>query len=149
VAGASAAALPRIPSPLAKSATVGADPALAAARPAALTVTLGYEMQCGYPGAGPVRITLPAAIGLPAHLTRKEVLVDGREAQSAALAGGTVTVGLAAPPRVMCDVIGPGRLTVEILPSASLVNPARAGSYPVAISVGQAAFTATLVIQPA
>lgn len=143
------AVVPRIPGPLAKSASIAADPALAGARPVSVTVTLGYEMQCGYPGAGPVRIALPAGMALPARLSRAEVLVDGREARSAALADGTVTVGLAGPPRVICDVIGPGRLTVEILPSASLGDPAHAGSYPVAISVGGASFTASLVIQPA
>jgi hypothetical protein len=49
----------------------------------------------------------------------------------------------------MCDVIGPGRLSLAFLPAARLGNPLRAGVYPLTVLVGSAAFAPTLVVRPA
>ncbi len=74
------------------------------------------------------------------------MIVDGHPAVSVALSGHTVTVGLAPAPRVMCDVIGPGRLTLLFSASAGLGNPSRAGSYIVPGGPGQRRFAAAFPV---
>ncbi len=100
----------------------------AGTRPVTLTLKLGYEMQCGYPGPGPVVITFPAAWRLPATLGATPVLVNGKAAVSASVSGHRVTVGLAPRPQIMCDVIGPGTLTIQFTRGANLGSPLAAGT---------------------
>ncbi len=100
----------------------------AGTRPVTLTLKLGYEMRCGYPGPGPVLVTFPATWRLPAKLGATPVLVNGKSAVSASVSGHTVRVGLAPPPQIMCDVIGPGTLTVQFTRGADIGAPLRAGS---------------------
>lgn len=121
-----------------RSLTVALSSTRAAARPVRLTLTFSYTMQCGYPGAGPVRIVLPSAERLPARLARSDVLVDGGAARRVALAGHTLSIALAPPPPVMCDVMGEGRLTVELTTAADIGNPLRAGTYRVNASTAPA-----------
>lgn len=142
----SAAALP---GPLTSSAAVSLSSSAAGARPVSLTLTLSYEMQCGYPGPGPVVIDLPAQERVPAALSPLRVLVDGHPAQTVAISGHKVTVGLAAPPQVTCMVIGMGRLTILFTRTAGLGNPARAGSYTVAATRASSQFAARFTIRPA
>lgn len=113
--------------------------------PVTLTLQLEYEMQCGYPGPGPVVVALPPAERLGA-ITRGAVLVDGQPARSVATVGHTVTVGLKPPPQVMCDVIGPGRLTLVFLPAARLGNPTRPGSYALEATHGASSFSASFAV---
>jgi len=134
---------------LPQSASVTLSSAQAGARPVVLTLVLGYEMQCGYPGPGPVTIDLPAAERVPAQLAPSQVLVDGKPAPSVAIAGHAVSVGLAPPPQVMCDVIGPGKLTIEFGRAAGLGNPSRPGVYTLEAARGSAAFTARFTIRAA
>lgn len=134
---------------LVHTATVMLSSARAGAEPVALTLELGYEMQCGYPGPGPVVITFPVAERVPAVLSRAEVLVGGHPAVSVGVSGHSVSVGLAPEPRVMCDVIGPGRLTVQFTSAAGLGNPSRPGSYTVEAARGSAFFSAAFTIRPA
>ena len=46
----------------------------------------------------------------------------------------------------MCDVIGPGRLTIAFNRSAGLGNPARAGAYTISATRQAAAFSARIAI---
>jgi len=119
------------------------------AHPVAVSVQLGYEMQCGYPGPGPVVLTFPAAEHVPARISATSVLVDGKAAPSVAVAGTSVTVGLAPPPQIMCDVIGPGRLTIRLTRSAGLGNPARSGSYLLRATRGATSFSTRFTISGA
>lgn len=124
----------------------------AGARPVSVTLTFSYMMQCGYPGPGPVRITLPAAERVPSALARGAVLVDGAAARSVALLGRTVTVGLSPRPRVICDVIGEGRLSIELIAAGGFGNPPHAGTYTVSAATSSpsgGAFSARFRVQPA
>jgi hypothetical protein len=126
---------------------VTASPAVAGARHVRLTVALRYEMQCGYPGAGPLTVTLPASIALPGKLPDGAVLVGGK-ATAAAVAGTRVTVQIAPYAGAMCDVIGPGVLQLVFTAKAGLANPAHAGSYRVAVVHARHSFSAELAISP-
>ncbi len=107
-----------------------------------VTVELGYEMQCGYPGPGPVVLELPASEQVPARIPRASVLVDGKAAPSLSVSGHAVAVGLAPRPQIMCDVIGPGRLTIELTRAVGLGNPSRPGSYLLRAARGGVSFSA-------
>ena len=56
-------------------------------------------------------------------------------------------VALPPRPEVMCDVIGPGRLTIAFSRAAGLGNPAAAGSYTVTARRQAAAFAARFAIR--
>jgi hypothetical protein len=92
----------------------------------AISVTLGYDMQCGYPGAEPLVITFPRA--LP-PVARAAVLVDGKPARAVSVHGRTLTVQMRRKPQVLCDVIARGTLKVVVTKAAHLANPATPGSY--------------------
>jgi hypothetical protein len=131
--------------------TVALSSTRAGVRPVQVTFRFSYMMQCGYPGAGPVTIALPSAERLPARLARGDVLVDGHAARSAALSGHTLTIALAPPPPIMCDVMGEGRLTVELTTAADIGNPLRAGSYTVTASTSSppsGGFSASFTLRP-
>ncbi len=140
------AATPARPTPALHTLEVTVSPAKAGAHPVLWSVELGYEMQCGYPGPGPVVLSFPAAVRLPARIARSAVLVDGKAAASVQAAGRSLAVGLAPPPQIMCDVIGPGRLTIELTGAAGLGNPARAGSYRLTATRGTTSFSARFAI---
>jgi len=93
----------------------------AQARSVTLTLRLHYEMQCGRPGPGPLSITLPQAFAV----SQVRAQVDGKPAGLSRF-GHQMLVALPPLPPVMCDVIGPGVLTVKL---SSLGNPAHAGRY--------------------
>ncbi|HWB23532.1 MAG TPA: hypothetical protein VG652_11685 [Gaiellaceae bacterium] len=112
----------------------------AGTRPVTLTLKLGYEMQCGYPGPGPVVVTFPASWRLPAKLGPTPALVDGKAAVSASISGHTVKIGLAAPPQIMCDVIGPGTLTVQFTRGDHIGAPLKAGASVVTATVKNQTF---------
>jgi hypothetical protein len=100
------------------------------ARPVAVALTLHYEMQCGWPGPGSLTIRFPAAMAVPARIAPTSVLVDHKAPSAVTVSSGdTVTVALPPRPQIMCDVIGPGTLTVSFSRAARLGNPKAAGSY--------------------
>jgi len=131
----------------AQTAAVQVSPAQAGARPVALTLRLGYEMQCGYPGPGPVVVQLPAAEMVPARIARTAVLVNGKSAPGVQVTGRAVMVALPPRPQVMCDVIGPGTLTVVFTRAAGLGNPSRAGNYTVTATRGTTPVRARFTVQ--
>jgi hypothetical protein len=146
VVASSASSTPRQISPFAHSATVAVSPQRAGARDVTLTLVLRYEMQCGYPGSDPIAIDLPTAELVPAHVTRGDVVVDGKSTAGVIVDGHTVRVLLAPPPAVMCDEIGPGSVKIVFTPGAGLTSPARSGAYTVEATRGGAAFSARFAI---
>jgi len=120
--------------------TVTASSHVVAAKNVKLTVVLRYEMQCGYPGEAPVRLTLPG------RLAQAAALVDGKPAR-ATRSAGVLTVDMPPKPEIMCDVIGPGRLTITVPPRAGLANPAKAGAYTVTARKGRQAFAARFAVR--
>ena len=102
-----------------------------------LTLVLRYEMQCGYPGPGPVLIDFPSQMQLPARLAVSAVLVDGKPAVSATRSGTSrIVIGLPRRPRIMCDVIGQGTLTIAFGVDANLGAPKVPGTYRVMLRRG-------------
>jgi hypothetical protein len=100
------------------------------ARPVAVALTLHYEMQCNWPGPGSLTIRFPAAMAVPARIAPASVLVGHKVASAVSVSSGdTVTVALPPRPQIMCDLIGPGTLTVSFSRAARLGNPKAAGSY--------------------
>ncbi len=106
---------------------VNASPSSHAAHPAALTLRATFELQCGR--AGDVTVGLPAAMGTRT-IAPASVTVNGTHAAAVRVSHHVVQVTLPPPRGVICDSIGPGRVTVRFSAAAGLVNPAHAGSYP-------------------
>jgi hypothetical protein len=113
-----------------------------------LRVTLRYEMQCGYPGAGPLVVTFPAALKLPSRFAAGSVRLGGKTI-APKIHGRTVRVTIPPPTGTLCGTIGPGRVVLAFTRSARLMNPARAGSYSFRAAHGTHAFAAKLAIKPA
>jgi hypothetical protein len=101
----------------------------AGARPVAVTVVMHYEMQCNWPGPGVLTIRFPGAMAVPARVPSAAVLVDKRIVNGVRVTGRTVSVPLPQRPQIMCDLIGPGTVTVSFSRAAKLGNPKAAGSY--------------------
>ncbi|HXY80128.1 MAG TPA: hypothetical protein VEH55_02060 [Gaiellaceae bacterium] len=145
-AGAPPKPVPPVTLPPGGSATATAMPATAGARSVRLTLTVRFEMQCGRPGAGPVVVSLPAAERVPHTIARRDVSLGGKPPLRASISGHVVVLTLPPQRGVICDVIGPGTLTVGFAPAVGLGNPPTGGSYPVAVRVGARAFVAHLAV---
>jgi hypothetical protein len=113
-----------------------------------LRLTLRYEMQCGYPGAGPLAVKFPAALKLPSRFAAGSVRLGGK-AIAPKVNGREVTVTIPPPTGTLCGTIGPGRTVLAFTVAAKLVNPARPGSYSFRATHGTHAFAAKLAIKPA
>lgn len=111
-----------------------------------LTLTLTYEMQCGYPGVGPLVATFPSALKLPARFAADSVRLAGKPI-AASVEGRQVTVTIPPPAGMLCDTIGIGSVALTFTPGAKLTNPARAGSYDFKATHGKRAFAAKLAIK--
>jgi hypothetical protein len=136
-------------SPFQRSASVSLSSSRAGARDVSLKLLLNYEMQCGYPGPGPITVNLPAAERVPARLALARVTVNGSAPASVAISGHTVRIGLVGPPQVMCDEIGPGTVTILFTSAAGFGNPAHAGRYTLSATRGSAGFSTTFAITAA
>lgn len=134
------------PMPSGRSATVAASPATPGAQ-AAVTLKLRYPMTCNQPGRGPLAVTLPSAMRVPARIARASVLVRGTPARSLVVRGHDVEVGLAKPPKIICQSITIGTLDVAFLRGAGLGNPGAPGTYLVRARIGGRAFRARLAIR--
>jgi hypothetical protein len=133
------------PSPFASSASLTVSNNRAGDRPVSMTLKLHYEMQCGSPGPGALVVTLPSSEQVPAHFSTSAALLDGKHV-AIRIASGKLRVSVPPPPRVMCDVIGPGTLTLQLTKAANLGNPAQPGSYVVVARKSSRTFEATLHI---
>ena len=107
---------------------VNAVPAGHGAKPASLTLRATFELQCGR--AADLTVGLPAAMGLrtikPAALT-----VNGVHPASVRTAHHVVQVTMPPPRGMICNSIGPARVTVRFTRAAGLANPTKPGSYAV------------------
>ena len=142
-AGVVCAAAPAASMPPSQSASVTVSNAKAGMRPVTLTLQLHYEMQCGNPGTGYLRVKLPAQAQLPATLPTNSALLNGRRVSPTLTATKQLRVALPPRPGVMCDVIGPGTLTFVVTKAANIGNPAKAGRYKVAAWSSSKAFATT------
>lgn len=131
---AAAVALASVPT---QSASVSLSSNHAGANGVAVTLHLTYEMQCGWPGPGPLVVTFPPAERLPARLAAAHVLLDGHPAPKVARSGRNVSVGVPARTGVTCMVIGPGKVTIEFTHAAELGNPRTRGTYPISVQRGK------------
>lgn len=119
----------------------------AGAAPVAVGLRLTYEMRCGWPGPGLV-VVFPAAEHLPATVPRSAVLVDGKPATGVARSGRQLSIAIAPPAGVQCDVIAPGTATVVFTRAAGLGNPSRPGTYSLSARHGTLVLRATFAIRP-
>jgi hypothetical protein len=131
--------------PLGSSMTAATTPTVAGARHVRLTLAMHYEMQCGYPGAGPLVVVLPNDMSLPTRLPSGSVLVNGNPLP-ATIAHARVTVSIPPHTGVMCDSIGPGTLRLTLTRQAGFGNPARAGTYRLTAAHARRAFSTNLKI---
>ena len=150
VLGGGAAAKPRsTPTPLLDTVSATLSSSHAGARPVALTLAIRMEVQCGRLVGGTLAVRLPAQERLPAKVASGAVLVGGKPSGAVAVAGHTLTVSIPRPRGMMCDVIGPGTVTLVLTRAANLGNPKNAGTYPLVVARGAQQFKTTLTISPA
>lgn len=121
--------------PLPHTLTAVALPARAGARPMQLTLTERAELQCGRVGPGPIVVTLPAGERWPATIPAAAVSVNGTAPTAVTRDGRAVALTMPRPGGVICDVIGPGTVTVRFRRSALLGNPGKPGLYTVTLKV--------------
>ncbi len=134
--------------PLGGSMAVSASSHSAGAHAVRLKFTLRYEMQCAYPGGGPLIVTFPSALKLPADFAVGTVLLSGKPVP-ATVSGRQVAVTVPPHKGMLCNIVAPGSLTLVFTHAAKLANPARAGSYHFTARHGTRAFTAALTIKQA
>ena len=118
----------------------------AGARPVALVVSLHTELQCGRLRGGALALTFPAAAQLPRTMHASAIAVQGRRPSSVKLANRTLSITVARPTGVMCNVIAPGTVKILVTRAAQLGNPAVAGAYKLAVHYGTETLEATLTI---
>ena len=118
----------------------------AGARPVALVVSLHTELQCGKLRGGSLALTFPAAARLPRTIPASAIAVQGKQPASVKLANRTLSITLAPPAGVICNVIGPGTAKIIVLRTAKLGNPASAGVYKLGVHYGMQTLQATLHI---
>jgi hypothetical protein len=131
------------------SVTATLSSAHAGARPVVLTLAVRTELQCGRLNGGALVVHLPVQERVPATIAAAAVLVGGKPSGAVAVAGHTLTVSIPRPRGMMCDVIGPGTVTLVLTRLANLGNPKNAGTYPLVVSRGTDQFKTTLRISPA
>ncbi len=121
------------PAPL----TAAARPAHAGAGRVQLTVKAHLdELQCGRVVRGPLLLGLPASARLPRKVAARAVTIGGVPAAGVRVTGHVLSLQPAPPKGVICDVIGPGDVTVVVRPAAAVGNPPRAGAYRVWLRLG-------------
>lgn len=145
--GGGAAARPRS-TPLVNSVSATLSSTHAGVRPVALTLALHMELQCGHLMGGTLAVRLPAQERVPAKVASGAVLIGGKPAGAATVAGHTLTVSVPLPHAIMCDSIGPGTVTVVVTRTANLGNPKAAGKYPLVVLRGSQQFKTLLTISP-
>jgi hypothetical protein len=125
--------------------SVGVSNSHPAARPVALKLKFGSELQCGQPVGPPLTVTLPAAERVPRKIAPSTVVVNGGKPSSVTVAGRMLTIRIPRP-EVLCDVIGPGTIAITFTRASNLGNPARIGTYHVSVHRGTQVVTGTLAI---
>jgi hypothetical protein len=111
-----------------------------------LDLEMSFELQCGRPGGGPAFVSLPTASSVPERIPLAAVLVDGHPPASITVSGRVVRLGLPRPTGIICDVIGPGVVTVVFTRAAGLGNPRLPGRYLVTMRLGLQTAVATFAV---
>jgi hypothetical protein len=127
------------------SLVVQASPSQAGARPVQLRLTMRTELQCGRLTGGAIVVSFPAAERMPGTFGSGDVLVNGKPL-GASLAGHVVSISLPKVIGPMCDVIGPGTVSVVFTKSARLGNPSAPGTYHVTMRVRESSAVASFVV---
>ena len=130
------------------SMSVLASPHTPSAHAVRLLVTLRYEMQCDYPGAGPLVVTFPSAVKLPHRFAGSAVKLAGKPI-AATVDRRRVTVTVPPHSGTLCSLRGPGSVTLTFTRAAKIANPARAGSFGFKATHDGHTFTAKLAIKAA
>lgn len=138
----------RAPTAVRSSLTAIASPRTARTHDVRLTLTFRYEMQCGYPGAGPLAVTFPSAVKLPKRFAADVVRLS-KKSIAVRVSGRTVTMTVPPHEGPLCNVIGPGSLALVFTRAAKLANPPHAGSYRFTATHAKRRFSARLAIKPA
>jgi len=76
------------------------------------------------------------------------LLIDGRPAKRVRYSGHRVVLGLPPRPRILCDSIAHGTLTITFTRAARLGNPKSPGRYRLRATKASFAFLAMLTIRP-
>jgi hypothetical protein len=126
--------------------TLTASSHTAGARNVALVLTLRYEMQCDYAGAGPLTVTFPGLQMLPKTFPKGSVLLAGKPTP-ATISGRRVTVIVPPHKGLICDLMGPGALQLTFTKRAGLDNPSSPGTYRFTATHTKRAFTTTFVVR--
>lgn len=127
--------------------TATAKPGFAGARPVALTVKARLaELQCGRVVRGPLLIGLPDAVRVPRTIPAAAAEIDGVATASVHVAGHVLSLQPAPPLGAICDVIGPGTVTVTLRRGAGIGNPRRAASYRLWLRLGAQTVAGRLVV---
>ena len=125
--GGAAAAKPSADNPGLNSVSASLSSARAGARPVAVTLTMRMELQCGRLVGGTLVVRLPAQERVPATVAATAVQVAGKPAGAVTVKGHALTVAIPHPQGVMCDSIGPGKLTLILMRTANLGTPSLPG----------------------
>lgn len=146
-----AAAAPRaaVPVPGGSGATATLSSSSAGVQHVAVTIRFRAELQCGRLNAPVVTVLLPGAMHVPPAIARAKLLVSGKEPSSVTVAGHTITIKPARPKpgTAICDVIGPGTVSIAFAAGAGLGNPAAAGSYAFSVSAARQTWRGTMTIR--
>jgi hypothetical protein len=145
IMGGAATARPRV-TPGLDTVTATLSSAHAGARPVAVTLAVRTELQCGRLLGGTLVVRLPTQERMPAKVAAGAVLVAGKPAAAVAMTGHTLVVSVPRPPVMMCDVIGPGTVTIVLTRTANFGNPKTAGKYPLTVARGALLFKTQLTI---
>lgn len=128
--------------------SVAISPHTAATSRVLITLGASYEMQCGWPGPGPLTVRFPAGMVLPTRFAARSAIVNGKPVTPSFADGAHRLVAVALPkrPQIMCDAIGPGRLSITFTRGARIGTPKAAGSYVVRASHGGATLSGRFTI---
>jgi len=118
----------------------------AGVRPVALTLELRYEMQCGNPGTGSLLVDLPSQMQVPSRFPSGSARLDGKSVALTFAARSELRIPLPPRPGILCDLIGPGTLTLVVTKQAGIGNPTAAGTYPVVARPASHTFRTTMRI---
>jgi len=124
-----------------------ARPARAGAAPVVLTVKARLdELQCGRVTRGPLLLGLPSSARVPRRIAARAVTIDGAATAGVHVSGHVLALQPAPPKGMICDVIGPGNVTVVVRGAAGVGNPRRAGAYRLWLRLGGQTVAGRLVV---